>query len=86
MTTIGIRVEFRVTRKRDVRRPVAGLQAVTHANAHRFLIVRLGSLGDVIHGIPVAAALRERFPSARIDWLVDPRYVELLEHVRASTR
>jgi ADP-heptose:LPS heptosyltransferase len=24
----------------------------------------------------VAAALRERFPSARIDWLVDPRYVD----------
>ena len=44
----------------------------------RFLIVRLGALGDVIHGIPVAAALRRAFPTARIDWLVDPRYVELL--------
>jgi lipopolysaccharide heptosyltransferase I len=43
-----------------------------------FLIIRLGSLGDVIHGIPAAAALRERHPDARIDWLVDPRYVELL--------
>lgn len=51
---------------------------MTHATAHRFLIVRLGSLGDVIHGIPVAAALRERFPAARIDWMVDPRYVDLL--------
>jgi lipopolysaccharide heptosyltransferase I len=54
----------------------------THPNTHRFLIVRLGSLGDVIHGIPVAAALRERYPSARIDWLVDPRYVELLGLVK----
>jgi heptosyltransferase-1 len=54
---------------------------VTHAASHRFLIVRLGSLGDVIHGIPVAAALRARFPSGRIDWMVDPRYVELLSHV-----
>jgi lipopolysaccharide heptosyltransferase I len=36
----------------------------------------------VIHGIPVAAALRERYPSARIDWMVDPRYVELLGLVR----
>ena len=49
---------------------------------HRFLIVRLGSLGDVVHGIPVAAALRERFPSSRIDWMVDPRYAELLGHVQ----
>jgi lipopolysaccharide heptosyltransferase I len=49
-----------------------------HATTHRFLIVRLGSLGDVIHGIPAAAALRERFPSARIDWMVDPRYVDVL--------
>jgi len=46
-----------------------------------FLIVRLGSLGDVVHGIPVAAALRHEFPMARIDWLVDPRYVELLNLV-----
>ena len=51
---------------------------MSRGTSHRFLIVRLGSLGDIIHGIPVAAALRERFPSARIDWMVDPRYVELL--------
>ena len=48
----------------------------------RFLIVRLGSLGDVIHGIPVVAALCERFSDARIDWLVDPQYVALLSLVR----
>jgi heptosyltransferase-1 len=47
----------------------------------RFLIVRLGSLGDVIHGIPVAAALRNRYPRARIDWLADPRYTDLLKLV-----
>jgi lipopolysaccharide heptosyltransferase I len=49
---------------------------------HRFLIVRLGSLGDVVHAIPVAAALRAHFPDARIDWLVDPRYLELLDLVQ----
>lgn len=51
-------------------------------SGHRFLIVRLGSLGDVIHAIPAAAALRAHFPDARIDWVTDPRYVELLELVR----
>lgn len=49
--------------------------------SERFLIVRLGSLGDVIHGIPVAAALRAARPDAQIDWLVDPRYVEVLDLV-----
>jgi heptosyltransferase-1 len=49
----------------------------------RFLIVRLGSLGDIIHAIPAAAALRAALPSAQIDWLVDPRYVELVQLVTA---
>jgi lipopolysaccharide heptosyltransferase I len=47
----------------------------------RYVIVRLGSLGDVIHAIPAAAALRRRYPDARIDWLVDPRYVAMLKLV-----
>ena len=53
---------------------------------NKFLIVRLGSLGDVIHGIPAAAALRRRFPQAHIDWLVDPRYAELLDLVECVDR
>ena len=53
---------------------------------NRFLIVRLGSLGDVVHGIPVAAALRQEFPNARVDWMVDPRYIELLNLVKGIDR
>ena len=49
----------------------------------RFLIVRLGSLGDIIHAIPAAAALRAALPSAQIDWAVDPRYVDLINMVTA---
>jgi lipopolysaccharide heptosyltransferase I len=52
----------------------------------RFLIIRLGSLGDVVHGIPAAAALRRRYPQAQIDWLVDPRYTELLALVECLDR
>jgi lipopolysaccharide heptosyltransferase I len=51
-----------------------------------FLIVRLGSLGDVVHGIPVAAALRNAYPTSRVDWMVDPRYVELLDLVKGIDR
>ena len=43
--------------------------------------MRLGSLGDVIHAIPAAAALRARYRDARIDWLVDPRYVPVVQLV-----
>jgi lipopolysaccharide heptosyltransferase I len=41
--------------------------------------VRLGSLGDVIHALPAASALRDAFPEARIDWLIEPKWRRLLE-------
>ncbi len=48
---------------------------------HRILILRLGSLGDIVHALPAVAALREAFPEARIDWLVDAPYTEFLRFV-----
>src|SRR5277367_2586636 len=45
----------------------------------RFLLVRLGSLGDVIHALPAASALRDAFPEARVDWLIEPKWRRLLE-------
>lgn len=45
----------------------------------RFLLVRLGSLGDIVHTLPAAAALRDTFPDAKIDWLVDPKWSRILE-------
>lgn len=50
------------------------------------LIVRLGSLGDIVHALPAAAALAERFPGAQIDWLVDARYRDILDCVPAVSR
>ena len=37
----------------------------------RLLIIRLSSLGDLIHTIPAYQSLRSSFPDARIDWLVE---------------
>jgi lipopolysaccharide heptosyltransferase I len=48
---------------------------------NRILIVRLGSLGDIVHALPAAAALRRAAPQARIDWLVDAQHRELLDLV-----
>lgn len=53
---------------------------------NRFLIVRLGALGDVVHAIPVAAALRRAEPRARIDWLVSTKHREILDLVPAIDR
>jgi heptosyltransferase-1 len=53
---------------------------------NRILLVRLGALGDVVHAIPVAAALRRAFPAARIDWLVNERHREILDLVPVIDR
>ena len=45
----------------------------------RILIVKLSSIGDVVHTLPAAALLRKHFSDARISWVVDPRASALLE-------
>jgi heptosyltransferase I len=45
----------------------------------KFLLVRLGSLGDIVHALPAASALRDAFPDARIHWLVEPKWRRILE-------
>ena len=45
----------------------------------RFLIVRLSSIGDIVHALPAAAALGETYPHAEIDWVVESRHAVLLE-------
>ena len=47
----------------------------------RVLIVRLGALGDVVHTIPVVAALGRRLPDAVVDWVIDERCAPLLDLV-----
>jgi lipopolysaccharide heptosyltransferase I len=49
----------------------------------RILVVRLGSLGDVIHTVPAVAALRRAMPEARIDWLVDAPHQDIAGLVQA---
>jgi len=44
----------------------------------RILIVRLSAIGDAIQTMPVACALRERFPDAFLAWAVETRAAALL--------
>lgn len=51
-------------------------------NRLRLLAVRLSSLGDLVHTIPVVPALRAAYPDAQLDWLVDRRWSPLMKLVR----
>ncbi len=44
----------------------------------RFLVVRLGSLGDIVHTFPAVSALRQTFPASQITWLTHPRWESLV--------
>ena len=48
------------------------------ADARRILLVKLSSIGDVVHALPVAAALRKRFPDAYLAWAVRPAAAEVV--------
>lgn len=43
------------------------------------MVVRLSSLGDIVHTFPAVAGLRENFPNAEIVWLTHPRWKVLVE-------
>jgi len=45
----------------------------------RILLIRLGAIGDVIHTLPLAAAIRDGYPSAEIYWAAAPGSRLLLE-------
>jgi heptosyltransferase-1 len=46
-----------------------------------FLIIRLSSLGDIVHTLPAFAALRKNFPEAKISWAVEPKGKDILDFV-----
>lgn len=49
----------------------------------RILIVRLSAIGDVVQAMPLASALRKRFPDAHIAWAVGKGAAPLLAGHRA---
>jgi heptosyltransferase-1 len=51
----------------------------TKSSSPKILLVKLSSLGDVLHNLPLVWDLRARLPNAQIDWVVEEGYVHLLE-------
>ena len=54
--------------------------------AERLLLIKPGSMGDVIHALPVASAIRRAWPGVELTWVVDPRWAPLLEGNPAVSR
>jgi lipopolysaccharide heptosyltransferase I len=50
----------------------------------KILVVRLSSLGDIVHSLPGVAALRDALPEAQIDWLVARNWAPVLEGCPAA--
>src|ERR1051325_9786899 len=44
----------------------------------RILIVKLGSIGVIVHTLPSLAAIRRALPDAEISWVVESRSAEIL--------
>ena len=61
------------------------MPTVAQANqAPKILLVKLSSLGDVLHNLPIVWDLRKRLPEAQIDWIVEEGYVHLLEPLKTT--
>ena len=52
----------------------------------RVLIVRVSSLGDVVHNMPMVADILRHYPDATIDWVVEEAYVSLVRLNRGVNR
>jgi ADP-heptose:LPS heptosyltransferase len=55
------------------------ISSYTSDQAPRILIVRLTAIGDVVHGVPVACALRRELPNSFIAWIAEGRAGDVLE-------
>lgn len=44
----------------------------------RILIVKLGSIGDIVHTLPSLAAMRRMLPRAHVSWVVERQAAEIL--------
>jgi heptosyltransferase I len=50
------------------------------------LIVKLSSLGDVVHAMPAVQDLRQALPQARIDWVVEKGFSPLVQRCEGVRR
>jgi heptosyltransferase-1 len=79
------RVRARIAHLNFVHAPCLPAALIVHS-VQKILIVRVSSLGDVVHNMPVIADIRRRYPDAQIDWLVEESFASLVELVDGLRR
>ena len=52
----------------------------------KILIVKLSSLGDVVHAIPAVQDIRQAYPQAQIDWVVERGFAPLVRRCKGVHR
>lgn len=57
-----------------------------HRPRLKVAIVRVSSLGDVVHNMPVVADILRHHPDAEIDWVVEESFVDLVKLVSGVRR
>jgi heptosyltransferase-1 len=67
-------------------RPIETIDLSQLAPPRRVLIVKLSSLGDVIHAMPVVHDLHHSEPGLQIDWVVEPGFAPLVRRVMGIGR
>lgn len=55
-------------------------------NPKRILVIKLGSMGDIVHCLPSVRQLRDHFPDAEIDWLVERKNKAVVDMGGLSVR
>lgn len=53
---------------------------------HKVLIVKLSSLGDVVHAMPAVQDIRAAFPEAQVDWVVERAFAPLVRRCEGVHR
>src|SRR5215470_3548915 len=62
------------------------IDALKGTKPGRFLVVKFGSLGDIVHCLPSVAQLRNAFLEAEIDWLIERKNKIVVELSRLDVR
>jgi lipopolysaccharide heptosyltransferase I len=52
----------------------------------KILIIKISSLGDVLHAFPAVAIIAEKYKNAQIDWLINPAFASILEYNKCVNR
>lgn len=60
------------------RRSAAAKNSACMPPLRSIVVVKLSAIGDVLHGVPTAVALKRAFPQARIGWVVEGRAGDVL--------